>query len=96
MSDGTTPLPDGGTGTGDGSTLIGADDGGGGSARGDSAAGFDVEPSTLQTLTVTLGQTIPTAIFKATDNGQPVSAGWSVDRGNLASITGRSVLATGR
>ena len=48
LSDGTTPLPDGGTGTGDGSTLIGADDGGGGNA--DSATGFDVEPSTLQTL----------------------------------------------
>ena len=87
-SDGTTPSGDSGPGTGDGGSLIGSGDGGeGGAQGGDSAAGFDVEPSTLQTLTVTLGQPVPTVVFTATDDGQPVSAGWSVDRGNLASIT---------
>src|SRR5205085_11374250 len=48
--------------------------------------GFDVQPSTLQTITVPLGQTTPTVQFTATYNGQPVGAGWIVDRGNLASV----------
>jgi hypothetical protein len=74
-------LGEGGFIHGDGS---GSSSGGGG----DSSAGFDVEPDTLQTVTVTLGQPIPTVVFKATDQGQPVTAGWSVDAGNLASITG--------
>jgi hypothetical protein len=52
----------------------------------DSAAGFDVQPSTLQTVTVQMGQPIPTVVFTALDHGQPVAAGWSIDRGNLATI----------
>ena len=83
-----------GDGTAPGDSGRGAQEGGGiingdasSSGGGDSSAGFDVEPSTLQTLTVTLGKPIPTAVFQATEHGQPVAAGWTVDRGNLASIT---------
>ena len=50
------------------------------------AAGFDVEPSALQTITVAAGQTTPTVAYKATLNGNPVSAAWTVDRGDLATI----------
>ena len=52
----------------------------------DAMQGFDVQPSTLQTITVPLGQTAPTVQFTATLNGQPVNAGWVVDRGNLATV----------
>jgi hypothetical protein len=62
------------------------DGSGEGGSNFDSAAGFDVEPSTLQTVTVTIGQPIPTVVFTAYDHGQPVPAGWSIDRGNLALI----------
>jgi hypothetical protein len=70
---------------GDGSIIITGD--GGSSSGGDATAGLDVEPSTLQTLTVTVGKPFPTTTFKAYYHGQPVSVGWSVDRGNLAAIT---------
>jgi hypothetical protein len=47
---------------------------------------FDVEPSALQTITVTAGQTTPTVTYVATIDGNPVAAAWIVDRGDLASI----------
>lgn len=83
--DGTAPF-DSGT-LQEGSIINGDGSGSSSGGGGDSSAGFDVEPSTLQTITVTLGQPIPTVVFKATDQGQPVTAGWSVDAGNLATIT---------
>lgn len=86
--DGSTSSSSGGDGSsgGDsGGNLLGD---GGGSSGGDASQGFDVQPSTLQTITVTIGKPIPTVQFHATLNGQPVAAGWSVDRGNLAAITG--------
>src|SRR5580693_9255343 len=56
-------------------------------ASGDAPLGvFDVEPSTLQTITVTAGQMTPTVPFQATVGGNPIGAGWTVDRGDLASI----------
>src|SRR5580658_7006629 len=56
-------------------------------AGGDAPFGvFDVEPSTLQTITVTAGQTTPTVPFQATLGPNPVGAAWTVDRGDLASI----------
>jgi hypothetical protein len=55
-------------------------------STGDSAAGFDVEPSALQTITVAAGQTTPTVQYTATLNGNPIGAAWTVDRGNLATI----------
>jgi hypothetical protein len=48
---------------------------------------FDIEPSTLTTLTVKAGATSPTASFKATLNGSPTKAAWGVDRGDIGSIT---------
>jgi len=93
--DGTTPLSDSGSGGGHDGSFINGDASGSSSGGGDSSAGFDVEPSAVQTVTVTIGQPIPTVVFKATEMGQPVTAGWSVDRGNLASITaGASVTGT--
>jgi hypothetical protein len=50
------------------------------------AQGFDVEPSALQTLTVTLGQAPPGLVFHATMNGSPVTAAWSIDRPSLGTL----------
>jgi hypothetical protein len=47
---------------------------------------FDVEPSALQTISVTIGQTMPTVVYDATLNGAPINAGWTIDRGDLGSI----------
>src|SRR4051812_25494559 len=44
---------------------------------------FDVQPSALQTISVKVGQTMPTVAYKATQNGQPVSVAWSLDRGDI-------------
>lgn len=95
-----TPTPEGGptdgsssssgssgsSGSGSGS-LLGDASGSSSGGNSDAAAGFDVQPHAMQTVTVTLGQTPPTVAFKAYENGQPVGAGWSVDRGDLAAIT---------
>ena len=59
---------------------------GDGALGGDGAGVFDVLPSTLQTITVTAGQTMPTVPYAATLDGNPIGAGWTVDRGDLASI----------
>jgi hypothetical protein len=53
---------------------------------GDGAGVFDVEPSTLQTITVAAGQTTPPVPYAATLDGNPIGAGWTVDRGDLAAI----------
>ena len=50
------------------------------------AAGFDVQPATLQTITVVAGQAMPTVPYVATLDGQPASAGWGVDKGNIGTI----------
>ena len=49
-------------------------------------SGLDVEPSTLQTITVNAGQTTPTVTFQATNNGAPAAVGWGVDHGNIGTI----------
>ncbi|AKU98792.1 hypothetical protein AKJ09_05456 [Labilithrix luteola] len=51
-----------------------------------STQGFDVQPSTLQTITVVAGQTTPTVVFDATLKGAPANVGWSIDRGDVGSI----------
>ncbi len=51
---------------------------------------LDVQPSALQTITVTAGQTPPTVTYQSTLNGQPASASWSIDRGDIGSLTGAS------
>ncbi len=76
--DGTLP-PDDGPSFGDG-MLSDAPTGG------DASQPFDVQPAALQTITVAAGQRTPTVTFGALQNGQPVSVGWSTDRGDLGTI----------
>lgn len=68
--------------TGGGDVAINFDSG----SQGDAAHGFDVQPATLQTITVLPGQNTPTVTYKATANGKPVSAAWTVDRGSIGTI----------
>ncbi len=76
----------------DASTGDGAANGEGGLISGDGsiihgdAQAFDVQPAPLQSLTVKAGQTTPTVLYKATLGGNPVKAGWQVDRGDIGSI----------
>jgi hypothetical protein len=48
--------------------------------------GFDVQPAAVQTLTVPIGQTMPAVTYAATLDGQPISAGWGLDKGNVGTI----------
>ena len=57
------------------------------SGMGGAQQAFDVEPTALQTITVTAGQTMPTVGYTATLDGNPVNAGWALDRGDLGTIT---------
>jgi len=87
---------------GDGSGLDGGDGlgeggfGGGGNPEGGAVQGtLDVQPSTLQSITVPIGQKMPTVAYAATLNGQPTAVAWSVDRGDVGSIPhGPSVTAS--
>jgi hypothetical protein len=89
-------------GTHSGSSGTGAMGGGGSSGVFVSSAGsggsmqaFDVEPKPLQTITVTAGQNTPTVDYTATLNGNPIAAGWTLDRGDLGTIpAGPSSTAT--
>jgi hypothetical protein len=76
VSDGMSDAPN----LRDGLSLVSGDSGQGNSDV------FDVEPSTLQTITVTAGKTMPTVLYKATLGGNPVNAAWTVDRGDLGLI----------
>jgi hypothetical protein len=70
-------LGDGGL-LGDGGMLLGD-----GSSN---SSGFQVTPSTLQTITVTVGKSTPTVPFAATYDGAPVNIGWGVDQGAIGTI----------
>jgi hypothetical protein len=70
---GGTGFPDGGFSLGDGYST-------------DTKFDLEVDPSPLQTITVPMGQSSPTVAYTATLNGLPVSASWTVDRGDLGSI----------
>jgi hypothetical protein len=48
--------------------------------------GFDVEPSALQTLAVTLNAQTPTLTYTATFDGQPVDVTWSFDSTLVGSV----------
>ncbi|HEY2511583.1 MAG TPA: hypothetical protein VGI39_12030, partial [Polyangiaceae bacterium] len=53
----------------------------------DGAAGvFAISPSTLQTIQVVAGQTMPGVPFTATLGGVPVAAAWTLDRGDVGTI----------
>ncbi|MGH7270911.1 MAG: hypothetical protein ACREJ3_10825, partial [Polyangiaceae bacterium] len=47
---------------------------------------FAIMPNALRTITVIVGQNTPSVLFTATLGGVPVSAGWSIDRGDRATI----------
>jgi hypothetical protein len=86
----------GGTGNGEGGGgLTDFTTSSGSAAGGGQQQGFDVQPSAPQTIEVALGQKTPTVTFSATLNGQPINAGWVVDRGNIGTVgAGPSSLAT--
>lgn len=73
---------DGGPGDTGGDVVINFDSGN----QSDAAHGFDVQPVALQTITVVAGQTTPTVTYKATVDGKPVSAAWTVDRGSIGTV----------
>ncbi len=80
------PGPDGSVGEGgvfnEGGIHLGDD----GSLGDGQVAGLDVEPSAMQTINVTAGQTMPTVAYTAKYNGNAGVAAWTVDRGDVASI----------
>jgi len=79
----------GAAGSGSGSSGMGGDCGlfgCGGMGGGSQTQGFDVQPAAPQTIEVPIGQTMPIINYTATLDGKPVAAGWSVDRGELATI----------
>jgi hypothetical protein len=82
--------PDGTTGmTRDGGRDSGhklGKDGGGILNNPDVSDVLDVVPSALQTLTVKAGASTPTQMYSALVNGSPVTAKFSVDRGDIGSI----------
>jgi hypothetical protein len=83
----TTATGSGGAGGGGfgGSSFVTSSSGTGGSG-GEQMQGFDVQPTALQTITVTAGQTMPTVLYTATLDGHPINAGWGVDHGNIGTI----------
>jgi hypothetical protein len=91
-----TSLDSGGVfGGGDSSIGFGGDGSGGSDGNSDVVGTLAISPSALQTITVPVGQTMPMVVYTATLNGSPVSAGWTVDRGDLGTIAaGPSAMAT--
>jgi hypothetical protein len=61
----------------------------GGDSNADANGGLAIAPAN-QTIDVALGQQTPTVQYTATVGGQPVSASFSVDRGEIANIGGSS------
>jgi len=89
---------DGGNVDGSGADGSGGHEGGlinGDGSTSEAGGVFDVQPAALQTITVTANQMTPTLLYKATLGGNPISAKWTVDRGDLGSIgAGPSAQAT--
>src|SRR5688572_2465901 len=78
--------PDGGPG-GDGDGSGGDGDGSGGDGDAGTAAGFNVQPSDMQTVSVDPGAaSAPSVTFTATRNGAPIAVAWNIDRGELGAI----------
>jgi hypothetical protein len=76
----------GGSASGAGGVGAAGSGAGGGAAGGAGAAVFDVEPAALQTISVPIHSMAPTVSYAATLGGLPVSAAWSVDRGNIGAV----------
>ena len=94
---GTTATGTGGTGGsnsggnggmgGDGGDIFVGPASGVGGTGGAQMQGFDVLPSLPQEITVVAGQNTPTVTYTSYLDGNPIGAGWSVDRGEIGSIT---------
>jgi hypothetical protein len=66
----------------------------GDSSSGDPPMGFDVQPEEPQEIAVGIGQQTPTILYNATLNGQPVGAGWGVDRGEIGTVEAGPMAST--
>jgi hypothetical protein len=77
---------DGQPGLGTGGDFIGEPPPGGG-APDAGHPGFHLEPEAPQTISVVAGEPMPTLEYTATLNGEIVTAGFSVDRGELGSVS---------
>src|SRR5438874_1324725 len=76
---------------GAGGTNSGADGAGGlfmAGAGGQAMSGLAVTPVDLQTITVKAGEMTPPVTFSASLDGQPVKAGWSLNKGEIGTIPG--------
>jgi hypothetical protein len=79
---------------------LGVDPGGdpgfdvGGESGADATHGFDVQPSALQTILLAAGTGTPTVDFTATLDGAPANAAFSLDRGDVGTITPSGSTAT--
>lgn len=82
---------DGGAG---GMTGAGGDIFSTGGSGGGTMSGFDVQPAAMQEVTVGIGEQTPTLMYTATLNGQPVNAGWGVDRGEIGTVAAGPAEAT--
>ena len=85
-SSGTTITTETGNTDSSGSVGTSSGDTSSGDTTGDPPMGFDVQPGELQEIAVGIGQQMPTITYKATLNGQPVGAGWGVDRGEIGTV----------
>lgn len=64
------------------------------SVGGSMMQGFDVQPDTPQTISVSAGQTMPTVDFTALLDGNPIAVGWGVDRGEIGTLDQGPVATT--
>ena len=55
---------------------------------------FDVQPSAPQTISISIGQMMPTVTYTATLDGQPVATIWSLDRGDVGSLAASPSVTT--
>ncbi len=83
--DGDSSLAGAGNGDGDGDIDLGGD--GDGDGDGDGAGVLSVTPEDAQTITIDIGDTSSEVEFLAFYDGQDAEAAWSVDRGDIGTVT---------
>ncbi len=110
VSGATSDVPTGGTGTdssagttidtigdstgGSSGDVSSGDEASSGGSSGDPPEGFDVQPEAPQEIDVAIGEQTPTIMYSATLNGQPVGAGWGVDRGEIGTVEAGPMAST--
>ncbi len=91
VSDGQSSSGNGGGASSNGGIGVGAS---GGTSGGDGSTStyqsFVIDPAEA-TVAITTGQPATPAAFRALGDGAPVTAGWTLDRGELGSIDGQGV-----